>query len=69
VHPEGGREGAQLHLAGWVVSTLGISTASESALWDLTTDRLDLAQVSESFMQSCVNNIQAELDSLKAQMS
>ena len=69
VHPEGGREGAQLHLAGWVVSTLGISTASESALWDLTTDRLDLAQVSESFMQSCVNNIQAELDSLKAQMA
>jgi hypothetical protein len=69
VHPDNGPEGAQLHLAGWVVSTLGISTKSEAALWELTPDRLDLAQVSEEFMQSCVNNIQAELDSLKAQMA
>jgi hypothetical protein len=42
---------------------------SESVLWEFTADRLDLAQVSEAFMQSCVNNIQAELDSLKAQMA
>jgi HD-like signal output (HDOD) protein len=69
VHPEGGSAGAQLHLAGWVVSTLGISTKSESVLWDLTADRLDLAQVSEGFVHSCVNTVQAELDSLKAQMA
>ena len=68
VHPDDGPEGAQLHLAGWVVSMLGISTKSESVLWELTPDRLDLAQVSEEFMQSCVNNIQVELDSLKTQM-
>lgn len=69
VHPEDGPEGAQLHLAGWVVGQLGISTKSESVLWELTQDRLELAQVSEEFMQSCVNNIQAELDALKAQMT
>ena len=68
-HSDDGPEGAQLHLAGWVVGQLGISAASESVLWELTPDRLDLALVSEEFMQSCVNNIQAELDSLKAQMA
>jgi HD-like signal output (HDOD) protein len=68
-HDDEGPEGAQLHLAGWVVGMLGISAKSEATLWELTQDRLDLAQVSESFMQSCVNNIQAELDSLKAQMA
>jgi len=69
VHPEAGTEGAQLHLAGWVVGQLGISTKSESVLWELTQDRLELAQVSEEFMQSCVNNIQVELDALKAQVA
>ena len=69
VHPDDGPEGAQLHLAGWVVSSLGLSTKSESVLWDLTADRLDLAQVSEEFMHSCVDRIQTELDTLKAQMA
>lgn len=67
--PEDCAEGAQLHLAGWVVAQLGISPKSESVLWELTQDRLDLAQVSEDFMQACVNKIQVELDSLKAQMA
>jgi HD-like signal output (HDOD) protein len=68
-HPDDGPEGAQLHLAGWVVGQLGISTKSESVLWDLTPDRLDLAQVSEEFMQACVNSTQADLDALKSQMA
>lgn len=68
VHTEGEREGAQLHLAGWIVGQLGISTKSESVLWDLTADRLDLAQVSEDFMQSCLNTVQSDLDALKKQM-
>ncbi len=68
-HPDDGPEGAQLHLAGWVVGALGISTKSESALWDLTDDRLNQAQVSEAFMQSCVNITQSDLNALKAQMA
>ncbi len=68
-HPDDGPEGAQLHLAGWVVSALGIGTKSESVLWDLTDDRLNQAQVSEAFMQSCVNSTQADLDALKAQIA
>jgi HD-like signal output (HDOD) protein len=69
VHPESGPEGAQLHLAGWVVGQLGISTQSESVLWELTQDRLDLAQVSEEFMQSCVDSVQIELTALKQQLA
>jgi len=68
-HPDDGPEGAQLHLAGWVVGALGLSTKSESVLWELTDDRLALAQVSEEFMQSCVTTIQTDLDALKAQMA
>jgi HD-like signal output (HDOD) protein len=67
-HPDDGPEGAQLHLAGWVVGALGLSTKSESVLWELTEDRLALAQVSEEFMQSCVSSIQAELTALKSQL-
>jgi HD-like signal output (HDOD) protein len=68
-HPDEGPEGAQLHLAGWVTAMLGISTKSESVLWEPTAERLNLALVSESFMQSCVNLIQTEVDALKAQMA
>jgi len=69
VFPVDGPQGAQLHLAGWVVGMLGLSTKSESVLWELTDDRLDLAQVSEPFMQSCVDLVQTELDALKGQMA
>ncbi|MFT3780648.1 MAG: HDOD domain-containing protein [Nibricoccus sp.] len=68
-HPEAGMEGAQLHLAGWVVSSLGVSPKSEAILWEMTSDRLDLAQVSEEFMQSCVDTVQTELNGLKSQMT
>ncbi len=67
--PELGPEGAQLHLAGWVVGMLGISPASESMIWEMTSDRLELAQVSESFMQSCVDSVQTELAALKQQLT
>lgn len=69
VHAEGSIAGAQLHLAGWVVGQLGISTKSESVLWELTQDRLDLAQVSEESMQSCVDSVQTELNALKTQLA
>jgi len=68
VHSEGGQEGAQLHLAGWVVGQLGISTKSESVLWELTQDRLELAQVTEEFMHACVDSVQTELNALKTQL-
>jgi HD-like signal output (HDOD) protein len=64
-----GPEGAQLHLAGWVVGSLGLSPKSEAMLWEMTPDRLDLAQVSESFMQSCIDTVQTELDALKTQVA
>lgn len=66
--PEEGPHGAQLHLAGWVVANLGISPKSEAALWELTDDRLALAQVSENFMQTCIDTVQAKLDGLKKQV-
>jgi HD-like signal output (HDOD) protein len=68
-HPDDGPEGAQLHLAGCVVAMLGISPKSEAMLWELTQDRLDLAQVPEEFMQSCVASVQTELDALKTQIA
>lgn len=65
---DAGPEGAQLHLAGWVVASLGLSAASEAVLWEMTSDRLDLARVSEEYMQSCVSAVQAELQALKQQV-
>jgi HD-like signal output (HDOD) protein len=68
VHPNDGPAGAQLHLAGWVAGTLGVSTKSESGLWELTADRLDLARVSEDFMQKCADDTRTELEALKLQL-
>lgn len=66
---DAGPEGAQLHLAGWVVSSLGLSPKSEAMLWEITPDRLDLARVSDGFMLSCVNTVQNEMDALKEQLT
>jgi HD-like signal output (HDOD) protein len=68
-HPNEGPAGAQLHLAGWVVGALGASIKSESCLWELTADRLDLAGVTEDFMQQCADATRNELDALKLQIA
>lgn len=68
-HPSDGPIGAQFHLAGWVAGMLGVSTKSEAALWELTTDRLDLAGVSEEFMQRCADDTRTELEALKLQVA
>jgi HD-like signal output (HDOD) protein len=68
-HPGDGPFGAQFHLAGWVAGMLGVSTKSESTLWELTADRLDLAGVSEEFMQRCADDTRTELDALKLQVA
>jgi HD-like signal output (HDOD) protein len=69
IHPNDGPAGAQLHLAGWVAGTLGVSNKAESGLWELTGDRLDLASVSEKFMQKCADDTRNELDALKLQLA
>jgi len=68
-HASDGPFGAQFHLAGWVAGTLGVATKSESILWELTVDRLDLAGVSEEFMQTCADDTRTELDALKLQVA
>ena len=68
-HPGDGPTGVQLHLAGWVAGTLGVSTKSEASLWELTADRLDLAGVSEEFMQTCADQTRTELEALKMQVA
>jgi HD-like signal output (HDOD) protein len=69
VHPNDGPAGAQLHLAGWVTGILEVSTKAESALWEITSDRLDLAGVSEEFMQRCTDDTRTELDALRLQLA
>jgi HD-like signal output (HDOD) protein len=68
-HANDGPTGAQLHLAGWVAGMLEVSTKSESVLWELNQDRLDLAGVSESFMQDCADSARNELDALRLQVA
>jgi HD-like signal output (HDOD) protein len=64
-----GPTGTQLHLAGWVAGMLGVSTRSESCLWEISTERLDLAGVTEEFMQRCADDTRTELDALKLQVA
>ena len=68
-HPGDGPTGVQLHLAGWVAGALDVSTKSEASLWELTADRLDLAGVSEEFMQTCADQTRTELEALKMQVA
>jgi HD-like signal output (HDOD) protein len=68
-HADDGPFGAHFHLAGWVAGTLGVATKSESILWELTVDRLDLAGVSEEFMQTCADDTRTELEALKSQVA
>lgn len=69
VHSQVGAIGAQLHLAGWVVGAIGVTTKSESVLWEPSQERLDLAGVTESFLQTCVDETRTELDALKRQLA
>ncbi len=66
---EGGAKGAQLHLAGWVTGVLSVAPKFEAGLWELTPDRLELAGVSEEFMQGCADSTRTELDALKNQLA
>jgi HD-like signal output (HDOD) protein len=68
-HADDGPVGAQFHLAGWVAGVIGVSTKSEAGLWELTTERLDLAGVSEDFMQTCADATRTELEALKLQVA
>jgi HD-like signal output (HDOD) protein len=68
-HPNDGPSGSQLHLSGWVAATLAVSNKAESILWEITPDRLDLAGVSERFMQKCADDTRNELDALKLQLA
>jgi HD-like signal output (HDOD) protein len=68
-HPGDGPAGAHFHMAGWVAGMLDVSTKSEAGLWELTAERLDLAGVSEEFMQQCADDTRTELEALKIQVS
>jgi len=67
-HRENGPFGALLHLACWVVQTLGHGLKAEATLWALTPERLTLAGVSEECVQDCVMETEVAFNTLRQQL-
>jgi len=60
--------GALLHLACWVVETMGKGLKAEAKLWEITPERLQLAGVSEECVRDCVMETSNTLNALKQQL-
>jgi HD-like signal output (HDOD) protein len=69
VQPEHGALGAMLHLSCWVAQSLGKGLKAETGLWETSSERLDLACVSERFIQDCVIETGVAFDNLKQQLA
>ncbi len=67
-HREEGKLGVILHLACWVVQTMGKGLAAEASLWALTPERLEFAGVSEESIRECVEQTEVAFDSLRQQL-
>jgi HD-like signal output (HDOD) protein len=67
--PTVGALGAQLHVACWIVNALGRGLKAEAHVWELTSDRLDLAGVPEKFVHDCVPQTEAAFNKLKEDLS
>ncbi len=69
VSPSDGSLGAQLHLACWIANAAGRGLKAEAALWEITDDRIEMACVSEVFVQECVPEVETGLAELKLQLA
>lgn len=67
-HREEGKLGVILHLACWVVQTMGKGLAAEASLWATTPERLEFAGVSEESLRECVEQTEVAFDSLRQQL-
>lgn len=63
-----GPHGALLHLSCWLAHSLGKGIKVETPLWELTSDRLEQAGLSEEAVHGCVPDIEANLERLKHEL-
>jgi HD-like signal output (HDOD) protein len=61
--------GALLHLSCWVVESMGLGMKVEAPLWEPTSERLGMANVSEDTLRDCVEATQQKLDRLKKELA
>jgi HD-like signal output (HDOD) protein len=71
-HPEAHRDNgtfsALLHLACWVVQSMGYGLKAEAQIWELTPERLAQAGVSEEYIRDCVLETEVAFNALRQQL-